>query len=168
MAAVGRKGPRQYTVTVYPSSLDENISEYDRYTNLNNALDSGSANNYASFYWVKGPSAETHVYLNFDLSGIPAGATILEVSGKARVNTTGYQSTRWAERGVYLTAGTLRKSNGLWSNSLASFSSPGEWILEELYNAKLCYYIKRKSGSYLQDDFYMYVYGGSITVTYEI
>lgn len=161
-------GPKQYTITVYPSSLDDVNSTYESYTNLNNAFDSGSASNYASFYWNKGASAETFVYLNFDLSAIPDNATIIEVSGQERVNTTGYQSSRWLTRGVFLTSGTTQKSNSQWTSSLTAFNDAGTWTVAELHNAKLCYYIKRRDNSYNDTSFYMYVYGGSITVTYEV
>ena len=159
--------PERYTITVYPSSLDDDNSVYDSYENLNNAFDSGSANNYANFHWVKGANAETKVYLNFDLSAIPEGAIIVDVSGKGRINTTGYQSDRWLVRGIYLCSGTTQKSNSMYPTSLTSFSDSGEWTLEELRDAKICYYITRRT-AYATTDYYLYVYGGSLTVTYDV
>ena len=154
------------TRTFTPSSLDDVNSVYVSYTNLNNAFDNGSANNYANFYWVKGAGAETLVYLNFDTSAIPSNATIIEVSGKARINMTGYQSGRWSSRGTCLCSGTTRKSSTLYSNSLASFSDAGTWTVAELRDAKLLYYVTRGSTA-PNEDYYLYVFGGSITVTYE-
>lgn len=167
LMSAGKRGPKQYTITVYPSSLDDTNSVYESYTNLDRAFDNGSANNYASFYWVLGAGAKTEVYLNFDLSAIPNGARIISVSGAARVNTNGYQSSRWTARGCYLASGTTQKSNSHFSNSLTTFTDPGEWTVEELHNAKLCFTITRGS-SYATTSYYLQIYGGSITVTYEV
>ena len=169
MMAITKKGKRQVTVTVYPSSLDDVNSIYESYTDLDKAFDSGSANNYARFHLIKGSQAQTFVYLNFDLSAIPDGATIVSVSAEGRMNMTGYQSTRWSDRGMWLASGTTQKSEKIYPTSLTEFSDVGTWTLAELKEAKMCWYVKRSgNSSYYNTDYYIYVYGGSITVTYEI
>lgn len=172
MAAVGKKGPRQYTVTVYPSSLDEVNSVFesiDASYPIANAFTPSSSGSAARVHWVKGSGALTDIYLNFDLSSIPLDATILNVVATTKINMTGYQSSRWAERGAFLSSGLTDKSsqNSVSTTSAVTFSDPGEWTPAELHEAKLHVHLKRSS-SYVNTDYYFSIYGATLTVTYEL
>lgn len=174
MAIQGGGGPRQYTVTVYPSLLDTANSVYDRIDAdypIANAFDAPSSSSQARAYWIKGASAETYVYLQFDLSSIPSNATILSVACSERTTMTGTQSTRWSVRNICVTSGTTVKSDLItaFDNNARSFSDMGTWTWAELQEARMRYHIKRGTNSnYYNIDYYLGIYGAALTVTYEV
>lgn len=172
MAAVGRKGPRQYTITVHPTLTDSSLSDYESVDNEGRAFADSSSTTYASYHWNKGSGAETFVYLDFDFSQIPLDATIISVTGSKKVNMTGYQSSRWSARSVALSCGTTIKSTEYaMGGSAANWSEEqaGTWTAAELHDAKLRIYVKRSTNSsYYNSDYVLQVYGADMTVTYEI
>lgn len=163
----------QATITAYPSSLDTVNSVYDRIDDsypISNAFAASSSTTQARVYWVKGSSAQTYVYLKFDLSSIPADATILSVGCSEKTNMTGTQSSRWSERDIYVTSGTTIKSGkmGTFDTSAHTFGDAGTWTWAELQEARMRYHIKRgTNSSYYNTDYYLAIYGATLTVTYE-
>ena len=171
MSGAGPGGPKRYTITVYPSSLDTTLSVYDSIDSahpIENAFTASSSSTYARVYWVYGNNEHTWIYLNFDLSQIPLDATIISVSGTVRQIMTGYQSTRWLVREGALTSGTTIKSS-IWtpsSNSAFTITDAGTWTAAELRDAKWMTHIQRRN--YGTTEYHCDLYGLSLTVTYEI
>lgn len=170
-AAGGGGGPRQYTITVYPSSLDTALSVYDSIQEthpIENAFTPYSSSTYARVYWVYGNDQHTWIYLNFDLSQIPLDATIISVSGTVRQAMTGTQSTRWRVREAALTSGTTIKSS-IWTpsmNSPTTITDAGTWTAAELRDAKWMTHIQRRG--YGTTEYHCDLYGLSLTITYEV
>lgn len=172
MQGCGEQGPRRYTVTVYPSSLDADLSVYesiDETHPIENAFGPANSSNYAVVHWIKGADTHTYVYLNFDLSAIPLDATIISVACSIRVTMNGTQSTRWRVRETMLTSGTTQKSSVITPSmqSVSTFSDAGTWTPAELHEAKWMTHIQRRT-SYVTTDYYLTIYGATLTVTYEI
>lgn len=171
MQGAGPGGPKRYTITVYPSSLDTALSVYDSIDSaypIENAFTASSSRTYARVHWVYGDSEHTWIYLNFDLSQIPLDATIISVSGSVRQVMTGYQSTRWKIREGALTSGTTIKSN-IWTpsmNSATAITDAGTWTAAELRDAKWMTHIQRRN--YGTTEYHCDLYGITLTITYEI
>lgn len=175
MAAVGRKGPRQqYTVTVYPTSYDTvNISyeSIDSSHPIEDALTDSSSSTYCLAYWKKGSSAETYFFLKFDFSSIPADATILSVSATAKGAVQITSTSRVTTRQMQLFSGATAKgdSHGISTTATAYSIVAGSWTRAELQDARMRYYVKRATNSsYYNTDYYLRLYGATMTVTYEI
>ncbi|MBO7536318.1 MAG: hypothetical protein J6T34_04170, partial [Bacilli bacterium] len=80
---------------------------------MTNAYDDSSSTSYAQVNWTTGSGAETYVYMKFNLSAIPVGATIKSVAASAKgyVNTT--TSSRVTTRQMQLASGTTLKGSAL-------------------------------------------------------
>lgn len=159
------------TASVYASSHDTSHYSWGSVSSsypITNAYDESSSTTYARINWKTGSSAETYVYLRFDLSDIPANATIdsISCSAKAYVNTT--SSSRVTTRQMQMATGTTLKGSALTistSTSSQSFSNVGTWTRSELDNAGVRFYVKRGSSN-TTSSYQLRVYGASITVDY--
>lgn len=171
MQGCGEQGPKRYTVTVYPSSLDTALSVYDSIDAsypIENAFTPSSSGTYARVNWVYGNNEHTWIYLNFDLSQIPLDATIISVACSVRQAMTGSQSTRWLIREAALTSGTTIKGS-TWTpsmNAVLTVPNPGSWSAAELHEAKWMTHIQRRN--YGTTAYHCDLYGATLTVTYEI
>lgn len=129
---------------------------------IGNGYANSSSTNYVRF--DISTSTTGYVYFTFDVSSIPANATISSITAqfKARVSNT----TRVTNTGAQLYAGTTAKgSSTAFANTTASVRSitPGSWTRSELNNLRL--YVTGRgssSSSSKRIDFY----GADITVTY--
>lgn len=135
---------------------------------LSNAYAESSNTSYAQVSWKTGASAETYVYLRFDLSAIPANATITSVSASAKgyVNTT--NSSRVTTRQMQLCSGTTLKGSALTistSTSAQTFSNTGSWTRAEIENAGVRFYVQRGTSN-TTSTYQLRIYGASITVGY--
>lgn len=159
------------TASVYASSYDTTHHSWSSVSSsypITNAYDDPSGATYAQINWKTGTNAETYIYLRFDLSDIPANATITSVScsAKAYVNTT--NSSRVTTRQMQMATGTTLKGSALTISTSASeqtFSNVGTWTRSELDNAGVRFYVKRGSSN-TSSSYQLRVYGASITVNY--
>lgn len=162
------------TLTFVPSSLDTTNSDYpgtyyDTHA-LENAFDDASSSNRWAPYTNTGRSATTTIYLNFDCSSIPNGATINSVACSVKCGTQG--TNYYGTRTVQMSTGTTVK--GRATTMSGSNSSPsthnltvGSWTAAELQNAKLKFYLVRTtSSSYYNTDATFSIYGATLSVSY--
>lgn len=168
MGTVTKEG----SISAHPTSYD---TAHYSYASVNasypisNAYHDSSNTTYAQINWTTGSSAETYVYLKFDFSAIPEGATIMGVTAKAKgyVNTT--NSSRVTTRQMQLAAGTTLKGSALTlstSTTEQTFSSVGTWTRAELLTAGVRFYVKRGTSN-TTSNYQLRMYGATMTVTYE-
>ena len=159
------------TITANASSYDTSHYSYASVSSsypLSNAYTASSSSTYAQVSWKTGSGAETYVYLRFDFSDIPEGATITSVSAKAKgyVNTT--NSSRVTTRQMQLATGTTLKGSALTistSTSEQTFSSVGTWTRAELQSAGVRFYVKRGTSN-TSSNYNLRMYGATMTVNY--
>lgn len=163
---------REATISAHPTSYDTSHYSYASISSsypMTNAYTDSSSTNYAQVSWKTGSGAETYVYLKFDFSSIPSGATIKSVTAKAKgyVNTT--SSSRVTTRQMQLAAGTTLKGAALTiSNSTyeQTFSNVGTWTRAEILTAGVRFYVKRGTSN-TSSTYQLRMYGATMTVTYE-
>lgn len=162
------------TFTFVPSSLDTTNSDYpgtyyDTHA-LENAFDDASSSSRWAPYTNTGRSATTTIYLNFDCSSIPNGATINSVACSVKCGTQG--TNYYGTRTVQMSTGTTVKGSA--TTMSGSNSSPsthnltvGSWTAAELQNAKLKFYLVRTTSSqYYNTDATFSIYGATLSVSY--
>lgn len=163
---------REATISTHPTSYDTSHYSYASISSsypMTNAYTDSSSTNYAQVSWETGSGAETYVYLKFDFSSIPSGATIKSVVAKAKayVNTT--NSSRVTTRQMQLAAGTTLKGTALTisnSTSEQTFSNVGTWTRAEILTAGVRFYVKRGTSN-TSSTYQLRMYGATMTVTYE-
>ena len=163
---------REGSISAHPTSYDTSHYSWASVSSsypITNAYTDSSSTTYAQVNWKTGSNAETYVYLKFDFSAIPVGATIKTVSAKAKgyVNTT--NSSRVTSRQMQLATGTTLKGSALTisnSTSEQTFSSVGTWTRAELLDAGIRYYVKRGTSN-TSSTYNLRMYGATMTVTYE-
>lgn len=160
------------TIEVYPSSLDTTNSDYPGTyysTNvLENAFTPASSSTRWAPYTNKGSNAATTIYLNFDCSEIPSGATINSISCQVKCGTQG--TSYFGTRTVQMATGTTTKGSA--TTMSGSNSSPqthtltvGTWTASELHNAKLKFYVVRGTSNTSTDATFS-IFGATLTVSY--
>lgn len=168
MGTITRTG----SISAHPTSYDTSHYSYASVSSsypISNAYTDSSSTTYAQVSWKTGSGAETYVYLKFDFSAIPEGATIQSVTAKARgyINTT--SSSRVTTRQMQLATGTTLKGSALTlstSTSERTFSSTGTWTRAELLDAGVRFYVKRGTSN-TSSTYNMRMYGATMTVEYE-
>lgn len=163
---------KQGTISAHPTSYDTSNYSYSSISSsypIANAYTDSSSTSYCQVNWKTGSNAESYVYLKFNFSDIPVGATIKTVTAKAKgyVNTT--NSSRVTSRQMQLATGTTLKGSALtMSNSTSeqTFSSVGTWTRAELLDAGIRYYVKRGTSN-TSSSYNFRMYGATMTVTYE-
>lgn len=153
------------TLIVNPSGYDERSAWKSVYS-LENAYNSTENTDRATFA-LKTGSALTYIYLTFDLSSIPANATINSVSCYIKAYIDNHNAARIAEKQVQLFSGTEAKGTAITmptSESIVPLDT-GTWTREELDNLTLRFYAKRGyTGT--SNNYYIYVYGADLTIEY--
>lgn len=152
------------SVTLTPSGYrDLTGMSIDSSYPIGNAYANSSSTNYARFNVNQ--STTGYVYLTFDTSSIPSGATNISITGnfKARVSNT----TRVSNTGAQLYAGTTAKGSSVaFAATTASVRSltPGtSWTRTDLNDLRL--YVTGRGSSSTSSrriDFY----GADVTITY--
>jgi hypothetical protein len=163
---------KEGTISAHPTSYDTSHHSYASISSsypITNAYTDSSSTNYCQVNWKTGSNAESYVYLKFNFSAIPVGATIKTVTAKAKgyVNTT--NSSRVTSRQMQLATGTTLKGSALTmstSTSEQTFSSVGTWTRAELLDAGIRYYVKRGTSN-TSSSYNFRMYGATMTVTYE-
>lgn len=157
--------PQEHTITLHPTSYDDDHSWYSQ-SNINNALTDADSTSYAQINYTRGSMAETYVYFKFDTSSIPAGATIEEVSCVVKCMTNG-NSTILPTREVQMFTGTTAKGNASsmpTSAGTRTFSGIA-WTLEELRDARVKVHAVRGTAQ-VNTNYYCRIYGATLTIKY--
>lgn len=163
---------KEGSFSAHPTSYDTTHYSYASISSsypITNAYTDFSSTTYCQVNWTTGSGAETYVYLKFNFSDIPSGATIKTITAKAKgyVNTT--NSSRVTSRQMQLATGTTLKGSALTISNSASeqtFSSVGSWTRAEILDAGVRFYIKRGTSN-TSSNYQLRMYGATMTVTYE-
>lgn len=162
------------TLTTCPASLDTANSNYPGTyysTNvLKNAFTDASSSTRWAPYTNTGSGAATTIYLNFDCSEIPAGATINSVSCSVKCGTQGtnYFNTRTVQMATGTTTkGSATTMSGSNSSPTTHTLTVGSWTAAEIRNAKLKFYVVRGSKNTSTDATFS-IYGATLTVNYTV
>lgn len=162
----------QATISAHPTSYDTvNISYYQLSSSypISNAYADSDSTTYAQVSFTRGAQAETYVYLKFDFSAIPEGATIKSVSAKGKGGSTVTNSSIVKTRQMQLATGTTLKGTALTiSNSYSeqTFTNVGSWTRAELQDARIRFYTQRNNTN-PTTTYNIRMYGATMTVTYE-
>lgn len=160
------------TVTFMPVSLDTVNSDYPGTYYSTNVLENAFTDASSSTRWAPytntGSNAATTIYLNFDCSEIPEGATISSISCSVKCGTQG--TSYFGTRTVQMATGTTVKGSA--TTMSGSNSSPsthnltvGSWTAAEVRNAKLKFYVVRGTSNTTTDATFS-IYGATLTVSY--
>lgn len=155
------------TLIVNPSGYDERSAWKNAYS-LENAYN-GTGNTDRATFALKTGNALTYIYLTFDLSSIPANATINSVSCNAKGYIDNQNAARIAEKQVQLFSGTEAKGTAITmptssASSIAQLDT-GTWTREELDNLTLRFYAKRGYAG-TSNNYNIYIYGADLTIEY--
>lgn len=157
------------SLTVYPNSYDTSKSVFSGVpTNPDNAYTTYDDGNYASYYLVTGANAKTYIYYTFDLSTIPANATIKTVSCTASAFVTDGTTTRIAIKQLQLFSGNTAKGTPSDFSTASTYYEldTGTWTRQELDDLYLRVYVQR--GTQRTTSSYMVrVIGADLTIEYE-
>lgn len=164
-------GPKQYTITKYPSSYDTDHYSYRSFADVSNAYDSGSSSDddYAIITLTRGNGAETYVYFQFDLSSIPSNATIDEITLVAYAQVTTTVGSRLGTRVLQVCRGTTSvgtaTSNMTTGKKAYTMDVGSGWTAANINDLTLKVDVFRGTQS-TTTNYYCYFYGATLTVTY--
>lgn len=156
------------SVSSHPVSYDSGYSAYS-VSGLENAYTDSDSTTYATINLTRNQNAETIIYYNFNITGIPSGATINSVTCKAKCYISSTNSGRIATRQIRLYSGSTAMGSAYTvSNSTNKFTmSAGTWTAAQLTNAKIRLYAKRGTSN-TTTNYYFRFYGATLTVNYSI
>ena len=161
-------GPKQYTITKYPSSYDTDHHSYYGLLNVANAYDAGD-DDYATITLTRGSGAETYMYFQFDLSDIPSNATIDSISLTAKAKVTTTVGTRLGTRVLQVCRGTTAvgtaTANMTTGENTYTMDVGTGWTGANINDLTLKVDVFRGSQS-TSTNYYCYFYGATLTVTY--
>ena len=157
----------QATYTGIPSSHDPDYAAYDAYS-WAQGYDVADSTNYSTLNLTRGSDAVTYAYYKFDTSSIPANATIISVSCRAKCIITNTNSSRIKTRQIQMFSGTTAKGSAhtLSTSTTAFDMTCGTWTRQELEDCRIRLYAVRGS-SQSTSSFYIRFYGADLTVEYE-
>lgn len=156
------------SVSSHPISYDSGYSAYS-VSGLENAYTDSNSTTYATVNLTRNSNAETIIFYNFNITGIPSGATIDSVTCKAKCYISSTNSGRIATRQIRLYSGSTAMGSAYTvSNSTNEFTmTAGTWTAEQLTNAKIRLYAKRGTSN-TTSNYYFRFYGATLTVNYSI
>ena len=160
--------PQEVTITLHPTSYDQNDKSYYNFTNPSNGYADSDSGNYATISATRGSNAESWLYYLFDTSSIPAGATILEVSCTCKCSTNG-NNTALPTREIQMSSGTTLKGSASNLNSGTTIKNMtiGTWTLAELRDARIKIHMIRGTSN-VDTNYYARFYGATLTIKYQI
>lgn len=160
------------SITAYPSGYDETNHAYASVNSsypLSTPVGHGSdSTTYSQWNITTGSSAESYVYYLFDLSEIPADATINSVACSAKATISSTTSRRIATRTMQMYHGTstAKGSATTISTTASAYTmSVGTWTRAELDDCRIRIYTKRGTSS-TTTTYYNRFYGATLTVSY--
>ena len=154
------------TKGLLPSGYDTTNSSYQSISNASDALSGYASSAYATI--TLNSSGSSYFYLNFDTSSIPSNAVINSITGmtKAYISSTSNFSSYTA--GIYSGTSLISSTTNLsTSSSEISFEIDNPSI-EQIEDLKIGFAITRSGSSSGGNSYYLYVYGGNITINYTI
>lgn len=156
-------GRQEHTITLHPSSYDEENYSWRTSSNITHGYTSSDSTNYAEFGLVKS-GGETYIYYKFDTSSIPDGAEIVSVSCTAKVLING-NSTTTPQKKIQMATGTTLKGTASNANSTVTVYTldVGEWTLAELRDIRVRPYAKMGNST---SNYVMRFYGATLTIKY--
>lgn len=162
---MGPRGPREYTITLHPTSYDEENYIWREASGISNGYTDSNSSTYAEFGLVKS-GGETYIYYKFDTSSIPDGAEIVSVSCTAKVSINGNSNTT-PQKKIQMATGTTLKGTASSASSTATIYTldVGEWTLAELRDIRVRPYAKTGNTT---SSYNMRFYGATLTITYRI
>lgn len=154
------------TESSHPVSYDSGYSAYS-VSGLDNAYTDSDSTTYATINLTRNQNAETIIFYNFSITGIPSGATINSVSCSAKCYISSTNSSRVATRQIRLYSGSTAMGSAYTvSNSTTAFSmTTGTWTAAQLADAKIRLYAKRGTSN-TTTNYYFRFYGATLTVSY--
>lgn len=149
------------TKTFYPGEFLSDESYVGTRENTGNPIGKSSSNTSTYAQFRSAGSNYSYVYYKFDVSAIPADATIDSVTCKARGGLTSESNT--SNREVYLTTGTTKKTASLAFATYGLYTlNTATWTRAELNDIRIrwYWYYSKTTAHYLR------FYGADLTVTY--
>ena len=125
---MSRQVDETQTVSSHPESYDSNYSAYS-VSGLDNACTDSDSTTYATINLTRNQNAETIIYYNFSITGIPSGATINSVTCSAKCYISTTNSSRVSSRQIRLYSGSTAMGSAYTvSNSTTAFNmTAGTW-----------------------------------------
>ena len=155
------------TLTLVPSGYTglTSLTTSSSYPISNAYKGSGDTSTYARL--SLSTSTTGYLYLTFDTSDIPSGATITSVSGTVTVRVS--STSRVTSTVCQLYSGTTAKGSNVTFASTSTSNTvtltPGTWTASELGDLRLRI---GGTGSSSSQSKYIYLYGATITVSYTV
>lgn len=159
------------TITLHPSGYDSTNSSYSSVSSsypISNGYTDSSSTTYAYITCITGSRASTYISYTFDVSDIPASATIdsITCSAKVRVSSTSYISTATTQ----LYCGSTAKGSATTTRSTTATSynlTPGTWTRSELDDIEVRFTGTRGTSNTTRSA-YLYFYGATLTINYTV
>lgn len=159
------------SVVLTPVSFDDTNSVYAGVNTsypISNGYTDSSSTTYAYITCNTGSRASTYISYTFDVSDIPASATIdsITCSAKVRVSSTSYISTATTQ----LYCGSTAKGSATTTRSTTATSynlTPGTWTRSELDDIEVRFTGTRGTSNTSRSA-YLYFYGATLTINYSI
>lgn len=159
------------TFTANPNSYIPKTTDGSWYsiTNPSNAYDDENNSTYCQFALTRGDGAETWIYWLFDLSSIPANATILSVECNAKVYSGTTNAADVEIRQAQLFCGSNPKGSSKLIPQPAAIQTidGGNWTRAELNDLRLRMYGKRGSANVNTTRSFR-LYGATLTIRYTV
>lgn len=163
--------PQEQTIVVNPSSYDTINSVLYGWTKpASNAYEPTSSTSEANARLTSGANAETKVYWQFDLSGIPAGATITGITLKAKARISVLNTDYVQSQFLVVCNGTtevgVRQVMTTFSTIYTLNVGTG-WTRETIQNLTLLEYAQRGSSNTTRA-YYLTLCGADLEVKYTL
>ena len=161
-----------YTLGVIPSGYSTSNSSYSSISTsypVTNGYTNSSSTNYAYITCNTGSRASSYISYTFDVSSIPADATITSVScaAKSRVSSTSYISTAVFQLYTNTTAKGSSVDYRSTTASARTLTNTGTWTRNELNNIQLRHTATRGTSN-TNRAAYIYFYGADLTINYSV
>ena len=164
--------PTQYTIVVYPSSYDQDNIAVVNPQNIENGYAAKNSSSYAQLGLVATEAyCQTYFYYKFDLSQIPAGATIDSVTLDAKGSINSSLDARVRERYMVVCngttpVGTASEKMGT-TPTIYNLDTGSGWTASNISNIAVKLFAERGSQG-LDVNIYFRFYGADLTITYTI
>lgn len=155
--------PKQYTITLNPSSYDSEHYSWRTSSNISRGYTSSSSTTYARF-GIPYQGGAAYIYYKFDTSAIPDGAEIVSVACTAKAAASG-NSTTTPVKQIQMATGTTLKGTATTISSTATERTldVGDWTLAELRDIRIRPYAKTGNTT---SNYNLDFYGATLTITY--
>lgn len=139
-------------------------------TNIDEAYNYADNTSYATLACAGGSTTGT-LYLNFEDISLPTGAVLQSVSAQATIQFSANGSSSGVTASCQMYSGSTAKGSSTTITTSATDVAKttydltvGSWSASELASAKFCITMTNNASSTVR---YLYVYGVTLTVTYE-